>query len=168
MNLEILNFINKYKSKYQLEIVLITKYLHKTNQYEIFDINVKNNENKLKTILNKYNKCINSSIEKYYYEDKYMEINNNNIEVKKKIIIDSLYNSNLLIKAYEIKQLDINLIPGLNEYNKESIEYLTIYNINNNNIILKSNSDKTKLCCYININNVEDLDNSISLIKQIV
>ena len=82
MNLD--NFINKYKSKYELEITLIKKFLHKTDEYDIFEIDIKNKEKQIYDILNEYTKPTNTSIQRFYYEDKYMEVNNNNLVVKKK------------------------------------------------------------------------------------
>lgn len=168
MNTDTIDFINKYKSKYELEIVFVSNHIDQTNQYDIFDINIKNKEKELITLLKKHSNPENVTIQRYYYEDKYMEVSDNGLIAKKKIIIDKIINNNILILVYEIKDINLDLIPGLNKYDKEELEIWSKYNINNNQIILKSNNNN--LCCCLSITNynTNQLNKSIDLIKQIV
>jgi len=169
MNNDSIDFINKYKSKYKLEIVFVSKcHINNTNEYNIFDINIKKKENEFINCLKKHTNPENVTIQRYYHEDKYMEVTDNGLIAKKKIIIDKILDNNILIIVYEIIDIKLDLIPGLNKYDKEDIEIWSKYNINNNQIILKSN--KNNLCCYLSIENynIEQINKSICLIKQIV
>ena len=167
MEKSISDFIIKYQSKYDIEIVLIKE----TINSDVYNIDLDNSV--YTNIFNKLNKDISPEerqIHRYYHSDCYMDICNSEICVKKVTIIDKLYINNFLIIAKQIEDLDEDCIPGLYKYDREDSENWLIFNIKNINIIFKSiknNSKNNSKNIYININQ-ESIPNILNTINSFI
>ena len=159
MNKILTDFIEKYQYKFTIEIVLINKKITDN----IYNINI-NDEQYLEIYdkLRKHN-LIEKNVQKYYYNNNYMEISNTNVEYKTTEIIDKISYNNLLVIAKKITNINEDCIPGLNKYHNEINEKQFIFNVNNCNVILKSLPNNFKnIIIDINQNSINSVNNIIS------
>lgn len=150
-------FLGKYGQNYSIDIVLINKPLGDN----IYKISIP--EKKYNSIMSKLSNIdvIRKNIQRYYHNDKYIEIIDEKIIYKRNQIIDKLELDNFLLIARKIDVLESNSIPGLSKYDYEENYNSSVYNINDVDIhIIKNNS---KYNCIIKVDN-----SSINNVKHVI
>lgn len=140
-------FLDKYSKNYSVDIILINKQIGDN----IYKINI--SDKKYNSLISKLSdiETVTNNVQKYYHNDKYIEIIDDEIKYKKNTIIDKLLIDNFLLIAKKVDILESTSIPGLSKYDYQENYNSSVYNISGVELQLIRNNNNHN--CVLKINN---------------
>ena len=141
---QIQSFIDKNLLHYDIEIIILKNQIND----DIYEINLDASKiNELKSLIDPSTKSSHKLMQRYYYNDIYMEITSDKPIIKKETIVDKLCINNILIIAKNITDISSDNFPGLDTYDRVMSEKQTTYELGGIDLILKESMNYNN-CCF--------------------